>query len=90
MDIHFVIWIITQYFLVYLCIQIIPALIFVDSFIWLLCSFDGAPSKCVGGGKYLHFCFFEHYKMFRLMLYFSCPILTSIISSRNVHFVREW
>lgn len=42
-----IIWIITQYFFIYIYIQIIPGLIFEGSFIWFLCPFDIAPAKCV-------------------------------------------
>lgn len=42
-----ILWIITQYYLMYFLAQIIPMLVIGRSFSWLLCLFDMPLSVCV-------------------------------------------
>lgn len=77
--------------LIYLVIQVVPALIPGNSFSWLLCSFGISPtmfSCCC----FQHFITFCHYKCSRLILHISCPTTRISHFSKGVlvPFTREW
>lgn len=40
MDIYFVLWVVIQYYFIYLTPQIVPVLATGNSFSWFLCPFD--------------------------------------------------